>query len=49
MTDFARLQSYAIEHPAARARQVSDDNGQHFADVISPSGENAAVGLTVNR
>jgi hypothetical protein len=41
------LQQKALAEPSARAIQVS--TGEHFEDVISARGENARVGLTVNR
>lgn len=46
-TTFAELQREAIRYPSARAKQVGE--GQHFMDVLSPFGEDATVGLTVNR
>ncbi len=46
MPDWTKLQRQAMAAPAARARQVQ---GEHFESVISPTGENATVGLTVNR
>jgi hypothetical protein len=47
-TTWAALRQAAIEHPSARAN-MNEDGGQHFMEVINPYGEDATVGLTVNR
>jgi len=43
---WTKLQRQAMAEPSARAYQVLP---QHFEDYISPTNEDARLGLTVNR
>jgi hypothetical protein len=43
---WTKLQQQAMAEPSARAYQVQ---GEHFEDYVSPTNEDARLGLTVNR